>query len=57
MEENIPDIGLALRKQRPKKPKSDGWLYCPDCGKDILMLRCNYCPDCGQAIDWSEDYD
>lgn len=47
----------ALEKQIPKKLKDDGWLYCPICGRDVLMDRFNYCPDCGQALDWSENYD
>lgn len=42
----------ALEKQIPKKPKDDGWLYCPVCGKDILSDHFVYCPDCGQRIDW-----
>lgn len=45
----------ALEKQIPKKLKDDGWLYCPICGRDVLMDRFDYCPDCGQALDWSED--
>ena len=45
----------ALEKQIPKKLKDDGWLYCPICGRDVLMDRFNYCPDCGQALDWSEN--
>ena len=44
----------ALEKQIPKKLKDDGWLYCPICGRDVLMDRFNYCPDCGQALDWSD---
>ena len=47
----------ALEKQIPKKLKDDGWLYCPICGRDVLMDRFNYCPDCGQALDWREDND
>ena len=47
----------ALEKQIPKKLKDDGWLYCPICGRDVLMDRFNYCPDCGQALDWSDDDD
>ena len=47
----------ALEKQIPKKLKDDGWLYCPICGRDVLMDRFDYCPDCGQALDWSENYD
>ena len=47
----------ALEKQIPKKLKDDGWLYCPICGRDVLMDRFNYCPDCGQALDWSENND
>ena len=46
---------LALEKQIPKKLKDDGWLYCPICGRDVLMDKFNYCPDCGQALDWSDD--
>ena len=47
----------ALEKQIPKKLKDDGWLYCPICGRDVLMDRFDYCPDCGQALDWSENND
>ena len=47
----------ALEKQTPKKLKDDGWLYCPICGRDVLMDRFNYCPDCGQALDWSDNND
>lgn len=47
----------ALEKQIPKKLKDDGWLYCPTCGRDVLMDRFDYCPDCGQALDWSENND
>lgn len=47
----------ALKKQIPKKLKDDGWLYCPICGRDVLMDRFDYCPDCGQALDWSENND
>ena len=46
---------VALEKQIPKKLKGDGWLYCPICGRDVLMDRFNYCPDCGQALDWSDN--
>ena len=45
----------ALEKQIPKKLKGDGWLYCPICGRDVLMDKFDYCPDCGQALDWSDD--
>ena len=45
----------ALEKQIPKELKEDGWLYCPICGRDVLLDRFNYCPDCGQALDWSEN--
>ena len=45
----------ALEKQIPKKLKGDGWLYCPICGRDVLMDRFDYCPDCGQALDWSDN--
>ena len=45
----------AMRKQIPQKPTNEGWLYCPICGKDILMENYRFCPDCGQAIDWSEE--
>ena len=48
-------IREALEKQIPKKLKDDGWLYCPICGRDVLMDRFDYCPDCGQALDWSDD--
>lgn len=44
----------ALEKQMPKKPEYEGWLYCPICGKDILMEGYKFCPDCGQRIDWTE---
>ena len=44
----------TLEKQIPEKPKDDGWLYCPICGRDVLMDRFDYCPDCGQALDWSD---
>lgn len=47
----------ALEKQIPKKLKDDGWLYCPICGRDVLLDRFDYCPDCGQALDWSENND
>lgn len=51
----VRDIAInALEKQMPKKLKDDGWLYCPICGRDVLMDRFNYCPDCGQALDWSD---
>lgn len=43
----------ALEKQIPKKPKDDGWLYCPICNRDVLLDHFTYCPDCGQALDWS----
>ena len=45
----------ALEKQIPKKLKDDGWLYCPICGRNVLMDRFDYCPDCGQALDWSDN--
>ena len=45
----------ALEKQIPKKLKDDGWLYCPICGRDVLMDKFDYCPDCGQALDWSDN--
>ena len=45
----------ALEKQIPKKLKDDGWLYCPICGRDVLMDRFDYCYHCGQALDWSEN--
>ena len=48
-------IREALEKQIPKKLKDDGWLYCPICGRDLLMDRFDYCPDCGQALDWSDN--
>lgn len=45
----------AMKRQIPEKPADDGWLYCPICGKDILMERYKFCPDCGQRIDWSDE--
>jgi len=45
----------AMRKQIPMKPTDEGWLYCPICGKDILMERYKFCPGCGQAICWEEE--
>lgn len=45
-------LSKALERQMPKKPKEDGWLYCPNCGRDILMDKFAFCPDCGQKIDW-----
>lgn len=45
----------ALEKQIPKKLKDDGWLYCPICGRNVLMDRFDYCPNCGQALDWSDN--
>ena len=48
-------IREALEKQIPKKLKDDGWLYCPICGRDVLMDRFDYCPHCGQALDWSDN--
>ena len=47
----------ALEKQIPKKLKDDGWLYCPICGRDVLMDRFDYCCHCGQALDWSDTND
>ena len=44
----------AIKRNTPQKPKEDGWLYCPVCGRDILMDHFKFCPDCGQAIDWEE---
>ena len=43
----------ALEKQIPKKLKDNGWLYCPFCGRDVLMDKFDYCTHCGQALDWS----
>ena len=45
----------ALEKQIPKKLKDDCLLYCPTCGRDVLMDRFDCCPDCGQALDWSDN--
>ena len=45
----------ALERRTPRKPREDGWLYCPVCGKDVLQDHVKFCPDCGQAIDWRED--
>ena len=50
-------IREALDKQIPKKLKGDGWLYCPICGRDVLMDRFDYCCHCGQALDWSDNND
>ena len=50
-------IREALEKQIPKKLKDNGWLYCPFCGRDVLMDKFDYCPHCGQALDWSENND
>ena len=47
-------IREALERQIPKKLKDAGWLYCPICGRDVLMDRFDYCPHCGQALDWSD---
>ena len=44
----------ALVRATPKKPKEDGWFFCPVCGRDILMDHFRFCPDCGQAIDWED---
>ena len=47
------DVAInALEKQIPKKPKDDGWLYCPICNRDVLLDHFAYCPDCGQALDF-----
>ena len=50
-------IREALEKQIPKKLKGDGWLYCPFCGRDVLMDKFDYCCHCGQALDWSDNND
>ena len=42
----------TISKQIPKKPKVDGWLYCPICGKDVGIEQPNFCSICGQALDW-----
>lgn len=42
----------ALERRTPRKPRDDGWLYCPVCDRDILMDHFRFCPDCGQALDW-----
>lgn len=44
----------AIKRNIPQKPKEDGWIFCPVCGRDILMDHFKFCPDCGQAIDWEE---
>ena len=54
----------ALRKQIPKKPKTDqyGYYVCPSCGADDYALmhdsnlanQYNHCHDCGQSLDWSD---
>lgn len=46
-------INEALKKQMPMKPKDEGWLYCPVCGKDVCVEQPEYCSDCGQKLDWS----
>jgi rubrerythrin len=51
---NKKAIMEALERRTPKKPKEDGWLYCPVCGKDVLQDHVRFCPDCGQAIDWRD---
>ena len=48
-------IREALEKQIPKKLKDNGWLYCPFCGRDVLMDKFDYCSHCGQALDWSDN--
>jgi hypothetical protein len=45
----------AIKRNTPQKPKEDGWLCCPVCGRDLLMERFKFCPDCGQALDWEEE--
>lgn len=52
--EHYNNIVNAIEKQIPKKPKNDGWLYCPICGKDVCVEKPKHCSDCGQAIDWSD---
>ena len=47
----------ALKKQLPKKPKDDGWLYCPVCNTDVVTDKPKYCFNCGQAIDWGQEDD
>ena len=46
----------ALKKQIPKKPKTDGRYVmhiCPWCN-DFVKVSHNYCPNCGQELDWGE---
>lgn len=52
---NKPAIIEALKKQTAMKPKDEGWLYCPVCGKDVCVEKPKYCSDCGQKLDWSEE--
>ena len=52
--EHYNNIVNAIEKQIPKKPKEEGWLYCPICGKDVCVEKPKCCPDCGQALDWSD---
>lgn len=47
----------ALKRRTPMKPRDDGWLYCPVCGKDVLLDHVRFCPGCGQALDWGKDDD
>lgn len=49
---NKRSIMNALQRQVPQKPRDDGWLYCPVCGRNLCPAHFNYCPDCGQKIDW-----
>lgn len=51
---NEKAIADALKKQIPMKPKDEGWLYCPVCGKDVCVDKPEYCSDCGQKLDWSD---
>ena len=52
---NAVDVAtVALKKQIPMKPKDEGWLYCPVCGKDVCVDKPEYCSDCGQKLDWSD---
>lgn len=29
------------------------WYSCPNCKKDMIMVRASYCQDCGVKITWN----
>lgn len=54
-------IDLAIEKQTPKKPRTNGdnWFCCRNCGEtfslaNTLHKRNKYCGECGQALDWGD---